>query len=266
MLDDVWVKRDVPFSITEARMMSVSMQSWPRPDPFWMVAGYAEGTGSFLPSLFSRVLALRRALASLSLSSAKDNAQCNARLDGATLIRFQQIILPHLDAAHNLARFLSRDADAAQDIVQDSVLRALNGFDKFRGDSPKAWLLTIVRNCHNDWRTKGRREPSTDQRRSFSQEIMSEEEDRFDPADLAIECETPETALLQRTEAERIRLILDALPEPFREILILRELEDLSYHEIALTIDLPIGTVMSRLARARKVFADHWRDQEMDRP
>jgi RNA polymerase sigma-70 factor (ECF subfamily) len=185
-----------------------------------------------------------------------------SRPDAAAAIRFQDLIVPHLDAAHNLARFLSRDSDAAQDIVQEAFLRAFRSFGDFRGGSPRAWILSIVRNCHHDWRVGRRRAPTVVAMASEpSQGQIEGDVDSFDPGDGARDEETPETNLLRRTEAEAVRAILDGMSEPFREMLVLRELEDLTYREIADVTALPIGTVMSRLARARKMFATIWRGQ-----
>ncbi|MDR3518678.1 MAG: sigma-70 family RNA polymerase sigma factor [Azospirillaceae bacterium] len=168
------------------------------------------------------------------------------RPDAATAARFEQFILPHLDAAHNLARFLSRDADAAQDIVQEAFLRAFRSFAEFRGGSARSWLLAIVRNCHYDWRSGRKRD------------AVLAPPDEVNLDELAGDEDTPETTLLRRLEAESVRAILDGIPELFREVLVLRELEDLTYREIAEVTAVPIGTVMSRLARARKLFAVVW--------
>jgi RNA polymerase sigma factor (sigma-70 family) len=164
--------------------------------------------------------------------------------------RFRERMLPHLHAAHNLARFLSRDADAAQDIVQEAVLRALRGFDAYRGDGDRAWLLAIVRNCHLDWRSRTARMDRT--------EPLFDEESEEERADLPAAEETPEKSLLRHEEARRVRRQLESMPEAYREVLVLRELEDLSYREIADATGLPIGTVMSRLARARALFQKAW--------
>nr|WP_307269206.1 sigma-70 family RNA polymerase sigma factor [Labrys wisconsinensis] len=167
------------------------------------------------------------------------------------------MVLPHLDAAHNLARFLARDADAAEDIVQDAFLRAFRSFDDFRGGSPRAWILAIVRNCHHTWRAARRRDPGPWPEGAAGP--AGDEIDGETPAEIASREDTPEAALLRRSEAEAVRAVLETLPEPFREVLVLRDLEDLSYREIAEVADLPIGTVMSRLARARTLFAARWR-------
>jgi RNA polymerase sigma-70 factor (ECF subfamily) len=176
--------------------------------------------------------------------------------DGAA--RFQRMMLPHLDAAHNLARFLSGDAGAAEDIVQNAYLRAFRGFGDFRGGNAKSWILAIVRNCHLDWRSE--------QTRRNIIEPLEGIPDPDDPAsdaserlDLPHEETTPETILLERMEADEVRLVLAGLPDAFREALVLRELECLSYREIADISAIPVGTVMSRLARARALFAAAWR-------
>ncbi|MFS8041888.1 sigma-70 family RNA polymerase sigma factor [Xanthobacter sp. AM33] len=173
-------------------------------------------------------------------------------LDAAGAARFDALILPHLDAAYNLARYLSRDPDAAQDIVQEAFLRAYRSFADFRGLSPRAWLLAIVRNCHATWRLQLRRAPQS------APLPHAEEEAPDDAASLLVDGDTPETLLLRRTEAEAVRALLEHLPEPLREVLVLRELDELSYREIAEVAAVPVGTVMSRLSRARRLFADLW--------
>ncbi|WP_454816448.1 sigma-70 family RNA polymerase sigma factor [Labrys neptuniae] len=171
-----------------------------------------------------------------------------------TLARFQAVILPHLDAAHNLARYLCRDADIAEDIVQEAFLRAFRGFADYRGGSARAWLLTIVRNCHRSWWQA--------RQRSIHTEPLDDGEGGEERTDLPHDEASPEAALLQGAEAGEIREVLDGLPEVFREILVLREMEDLSYREIADTIVAPMGTVMSRLARARALFAAAWKSRQ----
>ena len=151
--------------------------------------------------------------------------------------RFEAQALPHLDAAYNLARWLSRSPMDADDIVQDAMLRAFRGFDGFRGGDVRAWLLTIVRNC---WRTSGRAE-----KRRGHQELDTE---------LVSEAGGPEDAAMEASRQRRIDVLLALLPEEFRAVLVLREMEDLSYREIAEITGVPIGTVMSRLARARALL------------
>ncbi|MBX4928141.1 sigma-70 family RNA polymerase sigma factor [Rhizobium binae] len=166
--------------------------------------------------------------------------------------RFQSVIIPHLDAAYNFARFLSRDADAAQDIVQDAFLRAFRNFESYRGGDPRAWLFAIVRNCCHVWRQQDRRKARFEQHLSDGGDNESEE------CEIATEEDSPETATIRRSEQQGVRTVISKLPEAIREILVLRELEDLSYRQIAEVIDAPIGTVMSRLARARHEFGEAW--------
>jgi RNA polymerase sigma factor (sigma-70 family) len=172
--------------------------------------------------------------------------------EDATLARFKQNVLPQLDAACNFARFLTRDADAAQDILQEAFLRAYRSFAGYRGGDTRAWIFTIVRNCYHSWLTDRRRKSRVEV--DYDGEGDSEELISTIPS----EKDTPETALVRKAESETVRLILNAMPRPFREILVLREIEDLSYRQISEVTALPIGTVMSRLARARKAFGDAW--------
>ena len=176
----------------------------------------------------------------------------------ANLARFKQDIVPQLDAAYNFARFLSRDADVAQDIVQEAFLRAYRSFAGFRGGDARAWIFTIVRNCYHSW--------LMDRRRKSRVEVDYDGEGDSDEtvSTIASDEDTPETALVRKAEAQTVRLILNAMPRPFREILVLREIEDLSYHQISEITALPIGTVMSRLARARRAFGDAWRREADD--
>jgi RNA polymerase sigma-70 factor (ECF subfamily) len=155
------------------------------------------------------------------------------------IARFEHAVLPHLDAAYNLARWLTHDAHDAEDLVQEACLRALRSFGGFRGGNARPWLLTIVRNTCYTWIQKNRsRELTT----VFDEEIHSGETD---------EC-NPETLILRGADVEQLRKALEELPVEYREAIVLRELEGLSYKEIAEVADVPIGTVMSRLARARK--------------
>lgn len=153
--------------------------------------------------------------------------------------RFEALVLPHLDAGYNLARWLTRDVNDAEDVAQDACARALKYVGTLRDDDARAWFLTIVRHTFYDWC-----------RRNRPPEIASDDGTAIDTAadDAAID---PERAALRGAES---RLLADAvaeLPLVFREVLVLRELEDLSYKEIARITDIPVGTVMSRLARAR---------------
>jgi RNA polymerase sigma factor (sigma-70 family) len=168
--------------------------------------------------------------------------------------RFAREIVPHLDAAYNFARFLSRNADAAQDIVQEAFLRAYRGFDGYQGGDARAWIFTIVRNCYHNW--------LIDHRRKARVEIdvhRPDDAEAFSIDEVPSDEDTPEVTLLRRAESSSVRAVLDKLPRPLREMLVLRELEGLSYRQIAETIAMPIGTVMSRLARARTQFESAWR-------
>ncbi|HEX3363666.1 sigma-70 family RNA polymerase sigma factor [Phenylobacterium sp.] len=166
--------------------------------------------------------------------------------------QFRELVLPHLDSAYNFARYLTRDADAAEDVVQDAFLRAFRAFPDYRGGAPKAWLFAIVRNCFLN---------STRARKS-SANVLVEECELSDAQSLALanisdpDQETPEEDLIRQRDATALRAVIENLPEPFRETLVLRELEELSYREIAALTSAPIGTVMSRLARARQMLCD----------
>ncbi len=153
--------------------------------------------------------------------------------------RFEGAILPYLDAAYNLARRLTRNDHDAEDLVQEACLRAFKFFDGFHGENGRAWLLTIVRNT---WYTCQRQNRTHQFAVIFDEEVHSAREDTSNP----------EVILQQNVKAELLKQALEELPVEFREVLILRELEDLSYKEIAQIVDIPIGTVMSRLARARE--------------
>ena len=153
--------------------------------------------------------------------------------------RFDACVLRHLDAAYNLARYLLRDADEAQDAVQDAFLSAVRHFRGFRGTDGRAWLLRIVRNgCF----TRIRR------RRPAGESVAFDEDEHASPD----EASGPEADLDRERAAASVNAGLDRLGPEFREVLVLRELEGLSYKEIAQVTDVPIGTVMSRLARARR--------------
>jgi RNA polymerase sigma-70 factor (ECF subfamily) len=153
--------------------------------------------------------------------------------------RFEQTFLPHLDAAHNLARWLVRNGQDAEDAVQEAYLRAFEAYDGFRGQSPRAWLLAIVRNtCYS----RLRRPTATGEAAEFDELFHSPEAAFSDPESIAIE----------EAESRLLAAALEELPEEFREAIVMRELEELSYKEIAAVTGVPIGTVMSRLARARE--------------
>ncbi len=162
-------------------------------------------------------------------------------MESGELARFEAIVLPHLDAAYTLARYLTRNEHDAQDVVQDACLRALEHFDGFRGEagtSARAWLLTIVRNTAYSWRRRHRADALTTE---FDEREHSE----------AAADDHPEGALLQGDAKETLGRALGRLAPEFREVIVLRELQGLSYKEISEVAGVPVGTVMSRLSRAR---------------
>jgi RNA polymerase sigma factor (sigma-70 family) len=152
---------------------------------------------------------------------------------------FEASVLPHLDAAYNLARWLLRDENDVKDVVQDAYLRAFRFFDNFRGGDSRSWLLTIVRNACYTWLRKARPD---ELQVSFDEESHGREGGGSGP----------EEHLLRNANARSLKDALERLPVPLREAIVLRELEGLSYGEIAMVADIPIGTVMSRLSRSRK--------------
>jgi RNA polymerase sigma-70 factor, ECF subfamily len=154
------------------------------------------------------------------------------------VLRFEESVLPHLDAAHNLARWLTRGGDDAEDVVQEALLRAFRAFSGFRGAEPRAWLLAIVRNACFTWLRKNRR-----------QEVTTEFDEQTHTLDG--DATNPERLVLREGDGARVRQALEDLPAEYREVVVLREMEGMSYKEIATIADIPVGTVMSRLARAR---------------
>jgi RNA polymerase sigma-70 factor (ECF subfamily) len=153
-------------------------------------------------------------------------------------------MLPHMNAAYNFARYLTRDGTLAEDLVQEAFLRAFRAFDGWRGENARAWLLAIVRHCHVD-SLRGRGDPLRG----------------ADPVEAIDDCalvnvgrEALDEQVARQSEAAMVRRTIENVPEPFREALVLRELEELSYKEISAITGVPIGTVMSRLARARTML------------
>ena len=155
------------------------------------------------------------------------------------LASFEEAVLPHLDAAYNLARWLTRNDADAEDVVQEAYLRAFRFFGGFHGANGRSWLLAIVRNTCYTWMQHNR---SPELRISLDDDLHE-----IESKDL-----NPEALLLQSADTQMVRQALEELPVEFREVLVLRELEEMSYREIASITDLPLGTVMSRLARGRK--------------
>jgi len=160
--------------------------------------------------------------------------------------RFERLILPHLNAAHNLARWLLRDATAAQDVVQESCLRAFAAMGRFADGNARAWFLTIVRNQCYTWLKQSGARHYVD----IDDEAAMHEQDA-----LALShAETPEALAVKTQNAAVMQRALEALPVIFREVLVLKELEEMSYKEIATVTEVPIGTVMSRLSRGREML------------
>jgi len=156
--------------------------------------------------------------------------------------RFERIVLPHLDDAYTLARYLLRDEHDAQDVVQDAVLRALRYFDGYRDGDARAWLLAIVRNCCSTWR-----------RRHRSDRLVVPFAD--EAAERISDPRQADTLAIERSERAVLERVVAALPAEFRDVIVLREVQGLSYKEISEVVGVPMGTVMSRLARARKRLA-----------
>jgi RNA polymerase sigma-70 factor (ECF subfamily) len=192
---------------------------------------------------------VKRASAFFSPKLVVDNARPSRADDCSEAERFRQTILPFLGGAYSLARYITRDPVLSEDVVQDAFVRAFQSFPQLRGDSPRAWLFAIVRNC---CRTAMSRQAGA---KAVHESDLSDEDslalhDHADPAP------TPEDSAIRNGEIAKVKRAVEALPEPFREALVLREMEGLSYGEIAEVKDVAIGTVMSRLSRARSMLAD----------
>jgi RNA polymerase sigma-70 factor (ECF subfamily) len=169
--------------------------------------------------------------------------------------RFRDAALPHLDDVYTLARYLTRNASDAEDAAQECYLRALRHFDSYRGPAMKPWLLTILRNvCNAEFARRGRGEVPTDYAQD---ELVAEEMPMWQEPQTS-----PEKMILQQQDRSTIRRLVEELPEPFREAIVLREMNDLSYKEIAEVAGVPVGTVMSRLARARAMLRSAWNNAE----
>ena len=154
-------------------------------------------------------------------------------------MNFEEALLPHLNAAYNLARWLTRNPDDAEDVVQEAYLRAFRFFGGFHGSDGRSWFLAIVRNTCYTWLKQNK---SLLLVSAFDDNLYLNESEAPDP----------ETSQVLKSESEMVMAAVDELPLEFREVIVLRELEELSYKEISLLLNIPIGTVMSRLARARK--------------
>lgn len=177
------------------------------------------------------------------------------RKDGSTVTddddhkRFARVALPHLDAAFNLARWITRSDHDAKDVVQEAYLRAIRHFAGFRGDQARPWLLQIVRNTCYSWMRENRP----------AELVAIDDEDDSWIEGSAPEADEPPNVAQRHADREQINRAIAALPAAFREVLMLRELEDLSYKQIARIVEIPLGTVMSRLARARALLQQELR-------
>jgi RNA polymerase sigma-70 factor (ECF subfamily) len=171
--------------------------------------------------------------------------------------RFEAQVLPHLDAAYRFARWLCRPPVEADDIVQEAFLRAFRAFDTLRGSDVKAWLLTIVRNCHAT--------ACGQEQRRAAVPLPEEHEEELRAASVAA---TPDPESISAAEDEKgaLQRLIAALPEEHRTVLLLREMEDMSYREISQVTLVPIGTVMSRLARARAALRVKWLQEAPGEP
>ena len=163
---------------------------------------------------------------------------------------FEEVVLPHLDAAFNYARWLTKSDADAQDVVQDAAVRALRYLSSLRNDDARAWLLTIVRNT---WYARFSKAGRAGQRQVFDDMKDERPDEQLDP----------EALVIQQQTVERVHRAIEALPVDFREVVVLRELEGLSYKEIAAVIGTPIGTVMSRLARGRERLRQLTEEEEV---
>jgi RNA polymerase sigma-70 factor (ECF subfamily) len=173
--------------------------------------------------------------------------------DAASAQRFERLVLPHIDSAFNLARWLTRNDQDAQDVVQEACVRAMRFFGGFRGDDARAWLLSIVRNTFLTWQEKNRK---------HVQATTQYQDDEHSPgaghpgAGLADNDDGPEAMFIRGQNQQRVHRALARLRLEYREVVVLRELEALSYKEIAMILDIPMGTVMSRLGRGRRQLAE----------
>jgi RNA polymerase sigma-70 factor, ECF subfamily len=169
--------------------------------------------------------------------------------------RFRDATLPHLDAVYTLARYLLREPADAEDAVQECYLRALRGFNALRSAEAKPWLFAILRNvCWNEFERRSRVLP-------YDFSVEPDQPEAATPLWTDVEV-SPEAEMLRKLDEETIRGLVAALPAAFREVIVLREVNELSYREIAAVVDAPIGTVMSRLARARAMLRKAWLEAE----
>jgi RNA polymerase sigma factor (sigma-70 family) len=197
----------------------------------------------------------RDGVRSTSPTVERDAMPGDANADQDKARRFRDAALPYLDDLYTLARYLMRNGADAEDAVQECYLRALRHFDSYRGPAMKPWLLTILRNvCNAEFARRGKHEIPVD---DTGAETSEEELPMWQEPQTS-----PETVLLRQQDDAAIRRLVAALPQPFRETVVLREVNELSYDEIAKVAGVPVGTVMSRLARARSMLRSAWNAAE----
>jgi RNA polymerase sigma factor (sigma-70 family) len=202
--------------------------------------------GQWIPAGRAPVISTNAGQSAMPINAANDDPE-KAR-------RFRDAALPHLDDVYTLARYLLRDAADAEDAVQECYLRALRHFDSYRGPAMKPWLFAILRNvCRAEYARRAS---------SPTAPIEDVPEDAAQTPLWHDAPETPEAQMLHRWDASTIRRLVEALAEPFRETFVLREIHELSYREIADVVGAPVGTVMSRLARARAMLRSAWMAEE----
>jgi RNA polymerase sigma-70 factor (ECF subfamily) len=179
-------------------------------------------------------------------SAVRENVVCRLpSMDEASkLALFEQTIVPHLNAAHNLARWLTRNQQDAEDVVQEAYLRAFRFFDGFHGGDGRAWLLAVVRNTALSW--LGRRTGAKSTSVEFDERVHGTTDER----------ENAEEVLIRNSKINSLRTCVEALPAEYREVIVMREMQELSYREISEVTGIPIGTVMSRLSRGRARLLD----------
>ena len=190
-----------------------------------------------------------------TIMTGTDNTTGTGSVDGDRARRFRDAALPHLDDVFTLARYLMRNAADAEDAVQECYLRALRHFDSYRGPAMKPWLLAILKNvCVAEFARRSRQPVPAG---SAEEDAPQEEVPMWQEPQAS-----PEAELLRRFDDATIRRLVGALPQPFRETIVLREINDLSYREIADIVGAPVGTVMSRLARARAMLRTAWNAED----
>jgi len=189
------------------------------------------------------------------VARAKHVAASAQHADDDRTRRFHEAALPHLDDLYTLARYLMRNQDDAEDAVHDCYLRGLRYFDSYRGPAMKPWLLAILRNiCMSEFKRRAKQEPLNEY---SDDESAGERMAKWQQPQAS-----PESAVVAQHDAAAMRRLVDALPSPFREVIVLREMNELSYKEIAAVESVPVGTVMSRLARARAMLKLAWQVAE----